>query len=427
MNIGRQTATSSTRSPKARSRLVEGCHDESMAIAFLGPVLPEDMCNRTPACNVSGNKLQINFLNALRKASGVSPTIVSFLPIGMFTKSRKLFVRSGPLSFNNGLRGRLIPFINVLFLKQLTIGLVSLLILMNWHWQNRRTRRLVLVYNVYLPMSLPVLLATKLSGGKAVAFVADFPHNLSFNFQGWKGMLQRINLWLESLSLAHFTGIIPLTQSVGEDFAPGRPMMVMEGGVDPDDVGAKSHPVEVPSAERICLFSGTLNEINGIDLLLRAFRLIPDPNFRLWIFGKGPLEAEVRAATQQDDRIVYRDFLPNAEVLRYQRQATVLLNARPTNQLITRYTFPSKLIEYMLSGRPVITTALSGIPKDYFDFIYVLFDETPEGLSRLLIDVCAKPAFELYELGGRAQEFILQTKNWSIQGRRVYEFICNGI
>ncbi|HUM89598.1 MAG TPA: glycosyltransferase, partial [Prolixibacteraceae bacterium] len=160
------------------------------------------------------------------------------------------------------------------------------------------------------------------------------------------------------------------------------------------------------------------------DLLLKAFSLITDPNYRLWIFGGGPLESAVRVAVLQDKRIVYGGFLPNAEVMRYQRQATVLLNARPTDQLITRYTFPSKLREYMLSGRPVITTALPGIPKDYFDFVYTLSEETPEGLARLLRYVCAKPAFELAEFGSRAREFILQTRNWSIQGRSVYEFIC---
>lgn len=394
-----------------------------MAITLLAPVLPEDMCNRTTDCNASGNKFQIQFLDALREASGVSPAIFSVLPVGAFPKSRTLFVRSGPITFNNGLQGWLIPFVNVLILKQLTMGLAILFYLLKWLWQHRHMRRFVLVCNLYPPMSLPVILATRLLGGRAVAVVSDFPHNLSFNFQGWKGMLQRINVWLESRCLAHFAGIIPFTQYVVDDFAPGRPMMVMEGGVNPADV-AKANPVRFPPSERICFFSGTLYEFNGIDLLLKAFRLIPDPNFRLWIFGRGPLESEVRAASLQDNRIVYGGFLPNEEVMRYQRQATVLLNARPTNQLITRYTFPSKLHEYMLSGRPVITTALSGIPKEDFDFVYVLSDETPEGLASLLTDVCARPAFELGEFGSRAQEFILQTKNWSIQGRRVYEFIC---
>jgi hypothetical protein len=67
---------------------------------------------------------------------------------------------------------------------------------------------------------------------------------------------------------------------------------------------------------------------------------------------------------------------------------------------------------------------LPGIPKEYFDFCYPLLDETPEGLARLLTDICAKPSSELDELGHRAQVFMLQSKNWTTQGRRVYEFIC---
>ena len=398
--------------------------DEKVAIVFLGPVLPEGMCNCSPLANVAGNKFQIQLLEALRKASGVWPAIISYLPIGVFPKSRTLFVRSRQITFNDGLQARLISFMNVIILKQLTMGLANLIFLINWLRRHRHQRRFVFVYNVYPPMSFPVILATRLLRGKAVAVVLDFPHNLSFNFQGWKGMLQRINVWLESHSLVHFDGIISCTKYVVEDFAPGRPMIVMEGGVNPADVETRSEPARQPGLESVCFFSGTLSEINGIDLLLKAFRLIPDPSFRLWIFGKGPLETDVQAASLQDKRIVYWGFLPNEEVMFYQRQATVLLNARPTDQLITRYTFPSKLSEYMLSGRPVITTALPGIPKDYFDCVYVLSEETPIGLASLIRYVCAKPAFELAEFGSRAREFILQTRNWSIQGRRVYEFIC---
>ncbi len=398
--------------------------DEKIAIVFLGSVVPEDICNRNPACSVAGNKFQIQFLEALRASSGVSPFVFTILPVGTFPKSRTIFVPSDPITLKNEIEGWLIPFVNVLILKQLTMGCSILCYLVRWLWQHRRKRCFVFVCNVYPPMSVPALLAKYFMGGKAVAVVPDFPHNLSFNFQGLKGVLQRINVWLESHCLIHFDGIIPFTQYIVEDFAPGRPMLVMEGGVDPADVKPKLKISNMPSMEKICFFSGVLNSINGIDLLLKAFSLIPDPDYRLWIFGKGPLESAVRVAELQDKRIVYGGFLPNVEVMRLQKQATVLLNARPTDQLITRYTFPSKLREYMLSGRPVITTALPGIPKDYLDCVYVLSEETPEGLARLLRYVCVKPAFELAEFGSRAREFILQTRNWSIQGRRVYEFIC---
>jgi glycosyltransferase involved in cell wall biosynthesis len=400
-------------------------HNDSMAVAFLGSVLPDGMCHRSPACSMAGNKFQIKFLHALKEASGVTPSIFSVLPAGVYPKSQILFVRSKSIDLDPGLKCRIIPFVNILFFKQMTIGLVNFFYLLRWFWHHHHMRHFVLVCNVYPPMSLPVILSTKLFRGKAVAIVPDFPHNLSFDFKGWRGILQRINVWVEARILAYFDGIIPLTRYIVEDFAPGSPMMVMEGGVDLNDFGSVLSESVATSPELICLFSGALNEINGINLLLEAFRLIQNPKFRLWIFGSGPLEAAVREASLIDNRIVYWGYLPNSDVMRHQRYATVLLNVRPTDQKICRYTFPSKLCEYMLSGRPVITTALPGIPKEYFDFVYVLLDETPEALARLIVDICAKPASELCELGHRAQEFLLKSKSWTKQGKRVYGFIRN--
>jgi len=393
------------------------------ALTSVGSVLPETLCMQMPACNMSGNKFQIELLKAIRTATGEPIYTISTLPIGVFPKSKRIVSAAADIDIADGVSGLLIPFINVFFLKQISIGVMNFVVLSIWLWKHRRERRFVLVYNLYPPMSYPVLAATRLLGGKAVAVVPDFPHKLSFNFQGWKGVLTRINVWLEAYSLSYFAGIIPFTQYVVEDFAPGRPMMIMEGGVDPTDAYIEPEPTGSPLRERICFFSGTLYDVNGIDLLLKAFHLISDPNYRLWIFGKGPLESQVRAASQQDNRIVYWGFMSNAEVMCYQRRATVLLNARPTDQLVARYTFPSKLREYMLSGRPVITTLLPGIPKEYFDFVYPLLDETPEGLACLLTNICEKPAFELNECGHQARKFVLQNKNWTIQGRRVYEFI----
>ena len=399
--------------------------DMTPAIAFIGSIIPEDLHDRSLVCNAAGNKFQFHFIRTLRRAFNSAPDVFSIQPIGSFPKSDKIWIGPTKVEMDDGVRCQLIPFVNVLFLKQLTIGLANFVFLGAWLWSRRGRPRYVLVYNVYPPMSLPVLLATRLLGGKAIAVVLDFPHNLSFKISGFRGFLQMIDVFAEAQSLSHFSGIISLTSHIAEDFAPGCPALVIEGGVDPDDANLEqeSGADAVPIHDRICFYSGSLNELNGIGLLLEAFIRIKDPDYRLWIFGDGPLRPLVEKAAAGDPRIVYWGFVPNDEVVRRQRRATVLINARPSNQRIARYTFPSKLLEYMVSGRPVITTDLPGIPKEYHKFVYVLRDESPGGLAKLICEIGSKPPSELDELGRRALRFVLSNKVWAAQGKRVQEFV----
>ena len=52
------------------------------------------------------------------------------------------------------------------------------------------------------------------------------------------------------------------------------------------------------------------------------------------------------------------------------RRADVLVNPRPNEGEYTKYSFPSKNIEYLLSGNPVVGYMLSGMPEDYRRFVY---------------------------------------------------------
>ena len=209
---------------------------------------------------------------------------------------------------------------------------------------------------------------------------------------------------------------------LARSFAPALPAMVLEGAVpetSPD--GATTRRPDDPF---VAHFTGTLDHVNGVAFMLEGFMRTTNPDYRLRIYGRGPLEHLVTEAAARDPRIEYRGHRPNAEVLEEQRNATVLLNARPSGHPITRYTFPSKLIEYMMSGRPVITTRLPGISPDYFPHLRILEEEAPEALAALIDSVCSEPADQRDALGGRAREFVLTHKSWHAQGQRVAELIA---
>lgn len=83
-----------------------------------------------------------------------------------------------------------------------------------------------------------------------------------------------------------------------------------------------------------------------------------------------------------------------------------------------------EMIEYMVSGTPVLTTVLAGMPKEYHDYVYLLEDETENGvyemLNKLLINT---PSEELELMGERAKRFVLENKNNIYQSKRVIDFV----
>ena len=101
----------------------------------------------------------------------------------------------------------------------------------------------------------------------------------------------------------------------------------------------------------------------------------------------------------------------NAEIVEREMAATLLVNPRPTGEEYVKYSFPSKTMEYMSTGTPVLTTVLPGMPKEYHPYVYLLEEETADAIAEKLRQIFAQPADALFEKGMAAREFILKEKN----------------
>lgn len=75
----------------------------------------------------------------------------------------------------------------------------------------------------------------------------------------------------------------------------------------------------------------------------------------------------VNDCQKKDGRVRSLGFLDQTSLRSAQMNAIGLLITRDPNEDYVRYSFPSKLIEYMATGTPVITTRLPGIPEEYFN------------------------------------------------------------
>jgi glycosyltransferase involved in cell wall biosynthesis len=106
-----------------------------------------------------------------------------------------------------------------------------------------------------------------------------------------------------------------------------------------------------------------------------------------------------------------------------ERQATLLVNPRSTKEEFTKYSFPSKTIEYMLSGTPVLTTRLQGIPEEYFKYVFSAEDNDVSLLTDAINNALSHTDAELAQMGLGAREYIVKNKNSVAQAKRILEFI----
>ena len=168
---------------------------------------------------------------------------------------------------------------------------------------------------------------------------------------------------------------------------------------------------------------GRLHYQKGFDLLINA--MVPvvakHPDWTLHIYGDGDYAEELKKGT--DDRIIYHGIVPNEEVVNAEIHSTLLINPRPSKEEFTKYSFPSKTMEYLASGRPTLIYKLAGIPDEYYQYCYTMEEVNIEAFSQKLEEILSKDEKELNAIGERAREFILREKNPIAQCRKIVDLI----
>ena len=87
------------------------------------------------------------------------------------------------------------------------------------------------------------------------------------------------------------------------------------------------------------------------------------------------------------------------------------------------YSFPSKTIEYMSSGTPVLTTKLGGIPKEYYDYLFFTKGDSINDIYESLDDLLKVDQSVLIEKGQKAKKFVDENKNYLLQTKKVIDFV----
>lgn len=206
-----------------------------------------------------------------------------------------------------------------------------------------------------------------------------------------------------------------LTNQMAEYLKVDKPFCVMEGISSPESKGTA---YQLQNKKTI-LYTGTLHKKFGIMNLVEAFQQIKDTDYELVICGVGDSEDAIKKAAQKDKRICFLGKLPREQVLAWQSKATVLVNPRQNNEEFTKYSFPSKTMEYLSSGVPLVAYKLDGIPDEYDPYIFYVNENSISCLANTVRRVCEMPESERAAAGKAGREFVLNQKNSTEQVKKI--------
>ena len=263
--------------------------------------------------------------------------------------------------------------------------------------------------------ALAGMLAARLRRRPCVGIVTDLPDMLGGG-KLYKGMANFV--------IRHCTHYVLLTEAMNEYLnRDHKPYVILEGQSD-IAMKAKKPSLTEKISPRVCLYAGGVSRKYGLSMLAEGFEMANIPNTALWVYGPGDCVEEFKG--KESLGIYYGGMLLNSEIVEKERQATLLVNPRPTGEAFVKYSFPSKTMEYMASGTPVLTTRLPGMPEEYYPHVYFIDEETPEGVAKALKQVLSQSDETLLEKGELARSFVLDQRNNVVQAAKILEMLKAG-
>lgn len=397
---------------------------EKPNILFLGFTVPEHVAKRAftldsnPA--VQTHKFAWSMARALKSGFG-RIVLASSCPIQNYPLGRKIFFKSERFQQEH-IEGVLLGFINIIILKHITRFLSCLLVLPRLMASHKV--EYLFIHGLHTPYLLFGLLA-RTFGKKLVVILTDPPGVILPSDGILSRALKRLDVWLVRRALEHSDAVIALAPELVKRFAVRIPALVFPGILDSSlEAQISSARTHSSSTETFTIvYAGGLSSAYGIDRLIDAITGIDDSRVRLKLFGRGDQENRIKSLSSKDDRFEYGGFVGNETLIPELLSADLLINPRPDTESFALMSFPSKLIEYLATGRPVLTTRIASIPDSYKPHFLYINEASEDGIRNAILDVLKKDKNQLNEFASLGQTFISNEASEISIGNRIYKFI----
>ena len=369
----------------------------------------------------------VNYETMLAKGlaeNGAKVDALSVPAVAAFPRSTYKYITRKREVIENNIQISWVPFINVQGLKQLTIKRNIEKLLEQWLQENKDDKyKVVLMYSIYPPYTEPAIKLCKEHGCHLCAVITDLPEYM-YSWKNLKGIRGWYSKWLSEKMMTlqgKCDSYILFTKPMAAKMRiEDKPHMVSEGFCDASIFS--NIPNQEKYLRKTIVYGGNLSRLYGIQNLVKGF-METELDAELHLYGAGRDAAFVEECTKQDSRIRFFGSVDRKTLLIALKKAHLLVVNKPTSDDYSNYSFSSKILEYMASGTPLLTTKVGGMPEEYLKYVYIIEDESVDGISATLNEVLKNTSQDLSAFGEQAAQFAMDNKNYLKMTRKMLSFL----
>ena len=361
-----------------------------MRVLFLGGIFSnvhnDEVISKTKTyVEYAANNFQEKIIEGLNEI-GIEPNVISAPFLGAFPQAYKEWYFGG---FNSeaidNSKYKYVNFINIWGLRNISRRNAIKKALEEFINLNENNK-LIIVYSPHTPFLQAAIYAKERDKRiKICLVVPDLPQymNLSDKVSLTYKFFKKLDIKIFLKNNKMVDSYVILTKEMAPKLEiREKPYCIIEGIYENQNL----KKIEKNKNEiKTIVYTGKLNKSFGIIHLINAFKQIKNDNLRLLICGDGEEKENVIKAAQIDTRIIYKGQVSSEIAREYILLGDLLVNPRQNNSEYTKYSFPSKIIDYLSTGNPVVAYKLDGMPEIYKEFIYFVSDNSIETLKNTII------------------------------------------
>jgi len=170
-------------------------------------------------------------------------------------------------------------------------------------------------------------------------------------------------------------------------------------------------------------YFGQLAERTSVLPMVRGFLNANVPG-TLHVCGYGKLSNVLKELAGSHPNFHFDGLMPKqSDCLTWAQKVDVLINPRLPIQGLEN-SFPSKIFEFGMTGKAILSTRTCGVDQVLGDGgVYLETEDFPTSLREKLCEVAAMDRAELQRRGKAIRDRILREFNWDAQARRIIDFL----